>query len=115
MIFKAIGILDLTSLLILMWAPTSKTLMIYAGIYLMAKGLFFIALSKDMASYGDTISGAYMMLAAFTGTIAIIGTAVLIYLAQKTFLTFIKISIETYALYRILREARQQKPTERNY
>lgn len=113
MIFKTLGILDLITVLVLMGAAIfPQKMLLYAGLYLMIKGLLFIMASKDIASYGDAISGAYMALMAFGLTMPFITTAVLIYLGQKTFLTFIKIGIEAYTFYNFAKGLSAQKSAD---
>lgn len=115
MIFKTLGIMDLVTVIILIGAAVfPQKMLLYAGLYLMIKGLIFIAASKDIASYGDAISGAYMALMAFGLTMPFITTAALIYLGQKTFLTFIKIGIEAYAFYNFAKGLSAQKSADTN-
>ncbi len=111
MIFKTLGTLDLLSVILLIGAAIfPKSLLLYAGVYLLLKGIIFIITSKDIASYGDALSGAYLALLSFGTSIEIIGTIVLIYLAQKTVLTFVKIGIETYSFYNLIKFRSQENP-----
>lgn len=113
MIFKTLGIMDLVTVIILLGAAIfPQKMLLYAGLYLLIKGLIFIAASKDIASYGDAISGAYMVMMSFGLTMPYITTAVLIYLGQKTFLTFIKIGIEAYAFYNFAKGLSSQKSAD---
>lgn len=115
MIFKTLGLGDLIAVILLLGAAIfPKQLLLYAGVYLAIKGLFFILLSNDFASYGDGASGIYMVLMAIGISMPFLTTAALIYLAQKTFLTFVKIGIETYSLYRLIKETGLKK-TESPY
>ncbi len=112
MIFKTLGIMDLVAVVIFLGAAIfPKEMLLYAGIYLAAKGLFFVLLSKDIASYGDAASGIYIILFAIGLRIPILNTAFIIYLVQKTILTMIKVSIETYSIYRFIRESAKPRKT----
>ena len=116
MIFKTLGTLDLLAVILLIGAAIfPKSLLLYAGAYLLLKGIIFIITSKDIASYGDALSGAYLALLSFGTNIEIIGTIVLIYLAQKTLLTFVKIGIETYSIYKLLKYPAQKANPETSY
>lgn len=107
MIFKTLGTLDLVTVVLLAGAAIfPQKLIVYAGIYLIAKGLLFIAISMDIASFGDAISGALIILMVMGMDVPLLNTAVLIYLGQKTFFTFVKIGLESYSLYRFIRETR---------
>ena len=116
MIFKTLGILDLITVIVLMSAAIlPEKMLLYAGLYLLIKGLIFIATSKDIASYGDAASGAYFILMAAGLNISMLTTAALIYLGQKTFLTFIKIGIEAYAFYSFIKGLSEQKNADAAY
>ncbi|GEM_PF-3906413 len=116
MIFKTLGIMDLVTVIILMGAAAfPQKMLLYAGLYLLIKGLVFIMASKDIASYGDAISGAYMALMAFGLTKPFITTAVLIYLGQKTFLTFVKIGVEAYTFYNFVKGLSKHKSADADY
>lgn len=106
MIYKTLGILDLiTVIAIISAAILPEKLLLYTAAYLLLKGLFFISVSNDFASYGDALSGVYMLLMVLGFNFPLATTAVLLYLGQKTFFTFVKIGIETYWLYKFIRQA----------
>ena len=106
MIFKTLGLLDLLTVIILAGAAIfPQKILVYAALYMLTKGLFFVFLSNDFASYGDAIAGGYMLLIVFGLTMPMLTTIALIYLGQKTFFTFVKVSIETYALYKFIRNS----------
>ncbi|MBI2575433.1 hypothetical protein HYV82_06135 [Candidatus Woesearchaeota archaeon] len=108
--------MDLVTVIILIGAAVfPQKMLLYAGLYLMIKGLVFIMASKDIASYGDAISGAYMALMSFGLTIPFITTAALIYLGQKTFLTFVKIGIEAYTFYNFAKGLSRHKSADADY
>ncbi|MBI2133353.1 hypothetical protein HYU11_01585 [Candidatus Woesearchaeota archaeon] len=111
MLFKTLGILDMLAFLsLLLAAVIPKSILAYAGIYLALKGLTFILISKDLASGIDVAAGIHMLLAAAGLNILALNTAFLIYLGQKSALTLIRISIDTYSLIRIVREQKKASP-----
>lgn len=105
MLFKTLGTLDFITVLVLIGAAIiPKVMLSYAAIYLIIKALYFIFISKDIASYGDLISGVYMILLSYGVKIPYIHNIILFYLIQKTFLTFVAIAITFYTLYRTYEE-----------
>ena len=107
MLFKTLGLFDLIAVLLLIGEAVFPTkFLAYAGIYLILKGIFFVLISNDLASYGDAVAGGYLMLLTLGLHIPYFHTIVLLYLAQKTILTFVVISINAYVIYRLFKELR---------
>ena len=85
-----LGILDSISFLVISFhylAP--KKLMIYIIFYLIIKGLFFILVSHDFASYIDMACGFYLIFLYFGFSISFLTVIFSVYLAQKAVLTLI--------------------------
>ena len=100
MLFAALGKLDLLTVLVLMGAAVLPSkLLLFAAIYLMIKGGLFILINKDFASYGDFISGIYLLVLSFGLTIPVVHQIVLFWLLQKTILTFVVIGIKLMFFY----------------
>ncbi len=100
MLFATLGKLDLITVLVLMFAAIlPKTFLLYAAIYLLIKGALFVLFSKDFASYGDFISGIYLLVLSFGLEIPIAHQIVLFYLLQKTIMTFIAIGFRVMIFY----------------
>ncbi len=107
MIFKTLGFMDLIAVILLLGAAIFPSkLLLYAAVYLVVKGFFFIFVSKDIASFGDALSGVYILMFIIGLSSSVLNTIVLLYLGQKTFFTFVKISVETFVFVRELRQAR---------
>ena len=114
--FKTLGILDLFTVIVLAGAAVfPEKFLLYAGIYLIVKGIFFISISRDFASYGDALSGAYILAMLAGIRLPVLNTVVLAWLGQKTFVTFVKIGIETYWLYNFLKHGRKAIEPEPAY
>ena len=85
-----LGILDLISFLVISFhylAP--KKLMMYTFLYLLIKGLFFVLVSRDFASYLDMACGLYIIFLYFGYSISFLTVIFSVYLAQKAVLTLI--------------------------
>ncbi|MBN2367607.1 hypothetical protein JXC34_01205 [Candidatus Woesearchaeota archaeon] len=106
MLFATLGKLDLLTVLILMGAAIlPKKLLLFAAIYLLIKGGLFIWLSRDFASYGDFISGIYLLILSFGIQIPFVHQVVLFWLLQKTIMTFIAIGLKLLLFYYEYRES----------
>ena len=100
MLFAALGKLDFITVLILIGAAVlPKKLLMFAAIYLLIKGGLFIYFNRDFASYGDFISGIYLLILSFGLKIPFVHTSVLLWLVQKTLLTFIAIGLRFTIFY----------------
>ena len=100
MLFATLGKLDLITVLILIGAAmVPKQLLVFAAIYLLLKGVIFIYLNRDFASYGDFISGIYLLILSFGIKIPYVHNIVLFWLLQKTILTFIAIGLKLILFY----------------
>lgn len=100
MLFEFLGKMDLITVLILIGAAIlPKKLLMFAAIYLILKGGLFVLLNRDFASYGDFFSGIYMALLAFGLKIPIVHNIVLMWLLQKTIMTFIAIGLKLFIFY----------------
>jgi hypothetical protein len=100
MLFATLGKLDFITVLILLGAAIlPQKLLLYAAIYLLIKGALFILLNRDFASYGDFISGIYLVVLAHGLKIPYVHNIVLIWLLQKTILTFIAIGLKLLVFY----------------
>ena len=100
MIFATLGKLDLITVLILMGAAIMpQSFLVYAAFYLIIKGAVFIYISRDFASYGDFACGIYLFVLSFGRSVPIVHTLVLLWLLQKTMLTFIAIGIRLSIMY----------------
>ena len=105
MLFATLGKLDFITVLILIGAAIMpKKLLLFAAIYLLIKGGTFIFLSKDFASYGDFFSGIYLVVLANGVKIPYVHNIVLIWLLQKTIMTFIAIGLKLFLFYYEYRE-----------
>lgn len=83
--YKVMPVIDLFAVAMLLFGAALPAEPVrIAGMYLVAKGIFFVLISKDVASIGDFIFGIYALSIAFFGfynlLISIIGAA---YLGQK--------------------------------
>src|SRR5512133_616650 len=97
MLFATLGKLDFLTVLILLGAAIlPHQFLLYAAVYLLIKGAIFILLNKDFASYGDFISGAYMLILSFGIVIPVIHQVILFWLIQKTALTFLAIGFQVF-------------------
>ena len=106
MLFAALGKLDLLTVLVLMGAAIlPHKLLFYAAIYLLLKGIFFGILLRDFASKIDLACGVYLMFLSQGITMPIIHTLVLLWLLQKTILTFIAIGVKLMLIYYRNRES----------
>lgn len=100
MLFVALGKLDLITVLVLMGAAAlPQKLLIWAAIYLLIKGIFFGFFLKDFASKIDFISGIYLLILSYGLKIPYVHTLVLLWLLQKTILTFIAIGLKLLIFY----------------
>ena len=100
MIFKALGTLDLATVFVLLGAAIlPEQLLFVAAVYMIVKGGVFTFMSKDLASIGDFIAGIYLFVLAFGLKIPILHPIVLLYLAQKTLLTFVAIGVKSAAFF----------------
>ncbi len=100
MLFATLGKLDFITVLILMGAAVLPSkLLLYASIYLIIKGIAFIMISRDFASYGDLFSGFYLALLSTGIKIPYLHQIVFFWLLQKTLLTFIAIGIRLMIFY----------------
>ncbi|NTV23112.1 MAG: hypothetical protein HGA85_01910 [Nanoarchaeota archaeon] len=100
MLFRALGTGDAVGVLILLGAAILPSkLLFWAAMYFMIKGLFFIWLSRDIASYGDFIAGSYMWILSLGISIPYLHQVVIFYLLQKTILTFIAIAFHAMVFY----------------
>jgi hypothetical protein len=96
MIFKALGTLDLVTVFVLLGAAIlPEQLLFVAAVYMIVKGGVFTFISKDLASVGDFIAGIYLLVLAFGLKIPILHPIILLYLAQKTLLTFVSMGIKS--------------------
>jgi hypothetical protein len=108
MLFATLGKLDLITVLILLGAAVlPKTFLLYAAIYLLIKSAIFIFMNKDFASYGDFISGIYMLIVSYGIRIPFVHEIVLFWLIQKTALTFLAIGLQLFLFYQ---EHKQEMP-----
>jgi hypothetical protein len=89
MIVKFLGFIDICAVAVLLFSPIlpRRLVMIFA-LLLVAKGLFF-ALTGNLVSWLDFLSGVYFAVVAFGHPVKSITIIVLIFLAQKAFLSFI--------------------------
>lgn len=100
MFFKTLGTLDLITVLILLGAALlPEKLLLLAAFYLIIKGATFAYSSSDWASYGDLISGCYLFLFSLGIKIPVVHTIIILYLIQKTMLTFIAIGVKAGLYY----------------
>ena len=105
MLFRTLGTFDFIAVLILMGAAIlPHTFLLYAALYLIIKGLIFIFISRDFASYGDLFSGIYLLVFSYGLKVPVVHTIVLFYLIQKTILTFIAIGLKLLLFYGEYRE-----------
>lgn len=105
MLFETLGKLDLITVIILIGAAVfPKKLLLIAAIYLILKGGIFVLLNRDFASYGDLISGVYMLILSFGLKIPFVHNLVLLWLLQKTIMTFLAIGLKLFILYYEYRE-----------
>jgi hypothetical protein len=83
-ILKGLAILDTISLLSisLHWIIPQKILF-YVLLYLIIKGLFFVLVSNDFASYIDIFCGLYVGLLILGISVSFISVLCVVYLAQK--------------------------------
>ncbi len=108
MLFAALGKLDLITVIILLGAAIlPQKFLIFAAVYLLIKGGIFILMNKDFASYGDFISGAYMLVLSYGIMLPVIHEIILFWLIQKTALTFLAISLQLFLFYQ---EHKQEMP-----
>jgi hypothetical protein len=108
MLFATLGKLNLITVLILLGAAVlPHQFLMIAAIYLLIKGGIFILINKDFASYGDFISGIYMLLLAYGIMIPVVHEIVLFWLIQKTALTFLAIGFYMFLYYQ---EHKQEMP-----
>lgn len=108
MLFETLGKLDFLTVLILIGAAVLPHIFLfYAAMYLIIKGAIFIFLNKDFASYGDFISGLYMLLLSYGISIPVVQEIVLFWLIQKTALTFLAIGLQMFLFYQ---EHKQEMP-----
>jgi hypothetical protein len=109
MLFATLGKLDLITVLILIGAAVlPQKLLLFAAIYLLIKGGIFILLTRDFASYGDFISGIYMILLAYGIRIPFVHEIILFWLIQKTAMTFLALTIYLFLFYQ---EHKQELPS----
>ena len=100
MLFATLGKFDLLTVLILMGAAiVPQKFLLVAAVYLLVKGGIFILISKDFASYGDFISGIYLLVLSLGIKIPVVHTIVLFWLLQKTIMTFIAIGLKLTIFY----------------
>jgi len=100
MLFRTLGTLDfITSLILIGAALLPEKLLLLAAFYLVVKGATFIYSSGDWASYGDLISGCYLFLFSLGIQIPVVHTIIILYLIQKTMLTFIAMGIKASLYY----------------
>jgi len=105
MLFEKLGTLDFITVLIIIGAAIMpQKLLLTAAVYLIVKGLIFILLSKDFASYIDLFSGLYLVIFANGIRLPYLHGAVLFWLIQKTILTFIAIGFKLMILYYVYQE-----------
>jgi hypothetical protein len=105
MLFKTLGAMDFVTVLILLGAAIlPHKLLLFAAIYMIAKGLIFIMMNRDFASYGDFVSGVYLLIMSFGIIIPVVHSIVLFWLIQKTALTFIAIGFQMFLLYHEYKE-----------
>ena len=100
MLFRTLGTLDFNTILILLGAALlPEKLLLLAAFYLVVKGATFAYSSSDWASYGDIISGCYLFLFSLGIKIPVVHTIIILYLIQKTMLTFIALGIKASLYY----------------
>jgi len=100
MLFEKLGTLDLITVLILIGAAILPSKLLYiAAIYLVVKGMSFILISKDFASYIDVACGIYLFVLSHGIKIPLLHNVVLLWLLQKTIMTFIAIGLKTVIFY----------------
>jgi hypothetical protein len=105
MLFATLGKLDFITVLILLGAAIlPQKMLMYAAIYLVVKGLLFILLSRDFASYIDLGCGVYLFIMFLGLTIPVLHQIVLFWLIQKTALTFLAIGVKLMLFYYQYRE-----------
>ena len=98
--FRTLGTLDLLTVIILMLAAVAPhKLLLFAAIYMIVKGIIFILVSRDIASYGDLIAGIYLFILSNSIRVPLVHEVVLFYLLQKTILTFIAIGLKLFIFY----------------
>jgi hypothetical protein len=108
MLFATLGKLDFLTVLILMGAAIlPHQLLMFAAIYLLVKGGIFILINKDFASYGDFLSGIYMVILAYGFRIPFLHEIILFWLIQKTAMTFLAIGFQLFLFYQ---EHKQELP-----
>jgi hypothetical protein len=89
-------------------AVLPQKLLFFAAIYLLVKGLAFIMMTRDFASYGDFFSGIYLLVLSFGITIPVVHSIVLFWLFQKTLMTFVAIGLKLFIYYG---EHREEMPS----
>lgn len=100
MLFATLGKLDFITVLILMGAAfLPSKLLIYAAIYLILKGLIFILINRDFASYIDLGCGLYLLCLSMGLKIPYVHQIVFYWLLQKTIMTFIAIGLKLMLFY----------------
>ena len=100
MLFATLGKLDLITVLVLMGAAIlPQKMLLFAAVYLLAKGLIFGVLMGDFASKIDLACGAYIGILSFGLYIPVIHTLAFIWLLQKTILTFVAIGVKAVVFY----------------
>jgi hypothetical protein len=74
-------------------------LLFFAAVYLLVKGIAFIMMTRDFASYGDFFSGVYLLVLSYGIFIPVVHQIVLFWLFQKTIMTFVAIGLKLFIYY----------------
>ena len=90
MILKLFGFADILAIIALLAATIlPQKLVLLMAIYLIIKGFLFVIMGGVFPNFFDILSGLYLAAASFGISYWIFTTVVVLFLAQKAFLSFV--------------------------
>jgi len=90
MLIKLLGFADILAIIALITSSIlPQSLVLLMAVYLILKGIIFIAIGSGIANFLDIIAGLYIAAASYSISHWVITSIVIIYLGQKAFISLL--------------------------